>query len=92
MSWSLQFAGTKAEVTDYLDNVAPGVIGHVTGDERALADQTLGLLRAAVAVENSPVDFTVSINAYGSASFDPQGNQLLQSVSMTVSAQLKPTP
>lgn len=87
MSWSLSKVGTQQEVTQYLDEVAPGAISHVQGVERSLADQALGLMRAVVAGETDPKISKVNLSAYGSASFGgpSQGSQNAQTMNISVS-------
>jgi hypothetical protein len=88
MSWSITAGGTKEETLKSLNEDAPRNIAHVTGVERTLADQALGLLRAAVEA-NSDVDkYTITVSASGSATYN-NGVATMQSISLNVSQRYK---
>ena len=50
----------------FLDDEAPKLLSHVTGVERTIADQLLGVARAAVEADNNPelYDVAVTINGH----------------------------
>lgn len=85
MSWLISKTGSKEEVQKYLDEEAPKAIAHVTGIERSLADQALGLVRAVVAANEKPEQYNHSVSAGGSAMFDAEQKQLGQSLAINVS-------
>lgn len=89
MSWSISSRGSKAEVAKYLDEQGPVAVAHVQGVERALADQALGLARAVVA-ENEDVKYETSVSMNGSASFNAQGEQFGQTLSINIQQMTKP--
>lgn len=87
MSWSYSKSGSKEELKKFLDEEAPKALAHVTGVERTIADQALGLARATVeAISPDTSDkYDIKLSANGSAVFDGDGNQIAQSISVTVS-------
>lgn len=86
MSWSYSQSGSKEELKKFLDEEAPKYLSHVQGTERTIADSALGLARTAVeAISPDTSDkYSIQVSANGSAVFDGQGNQIAQSVSLTV--------
>lgn len=86
MSWSYSKSGTRDEIKKFLDEEAPKALSHVTGVERSIADQALGLARATVeAISPDTSDkYDIKLSAHGSAVFDSNGNQIAQNIGVTV--------
>lgn len=92
MSWSFAYRGSKSDVQKQLDEQAPVTLQHVEGVERTLADQGLGLARAAVAANEDNAQYEVSAAGSGSAVFamvDGVTKQVGQSIHIVVQSQYK---